>query len=65
MGMEVALNNQKGKDGKGNAANAGQSLCAGKHGRPQVVAEHQPHGQHMELEGGKGQLLIPHRRLRR
>lgn len=51
MGMEVALNNQKGKDGKSNAAQPGQNAKAGQKGRPKMIAQHEDHGQDMQEEG--------------
>ena len=52
MGMEISLHQHKGKHGKGKPPDAGQPVVAGDHRGPEMVAEHQHHGQHMQ--SGRG-----------
>ena len=53
MGPGEALRDLEGKDGEGNAADVGQPGLVGGHRRPEVVAEHQGHGQELQPQGAE------------
>ena len=50
-GVDIALHQQKGKDGVSKPAYPGEPGVSGKNSRPKMVAQHQKHGDDMEYKG--------------
>ncbi len=63
-GMDKALGDLEGKDGKGQPAHCGKPAVPGDDGSPQVVAEHQGHSQKFQSQGVQALLhhqAVPHK----
>ena len=50
-GVDIALHQQKGKDGVSKPAYPSEPCVLGKDGRPKMVAQHKKHGNDMECKG--------------
>ena len=53
MGPGEALRDLEGEDGEGDAADVGQQVRCGGQSGPEVVAEHQGHGQELQPQGAE------------
>ena len=51
--MEIPFHDQKGEDGEGDPAQAGEPVISGDDGSPEVVQQHQGHCD--DVQGGGGQ----------